>query len=126
MEVKAQLKHLRISPRKVRLVVNVVKSMPVLAAEDQLQFIRKGSAPMILKLLRSAIANAEHNFKLKKENLYIKTIFVNSGYTLKRWQPRAMGRATPLMKKSSHVTLVLAEKKIKKAATKKETVINKK
>jgi len=111
MEVKAQLKHLRISPRKVRLVINVVKSMPVVEAEEQLQFINKASAPMILKLLRSAIANAVHNFKFKKEDLYIKTAYVNEGYTLKRWQPRAMGRATPLKKKSSHVTMVLAAKK---------------
>lgn len=111
MEVKAQLKHLRISPRKVRLVVNVIKSMPVIVAEEQLQFVKKAAAPMILKLLRSAVANAAHNFKLKKENLYIKAIFVNEGYTLKRWQPRAMGRATPLKKKSSHVTMVLADKK---------------
>jgi large subunit ribosomal protein L22 len=111
MEAKAQLRHLRVSPRKVRLVANVIKSLPVIEAEEQLQFVRKASAPMVLKLLRSAIANAVHNLKIKKEHLYVKAIFVDEGYTLKRWQPRAQGRATPIKKKSSHVTIVLAEKK---------------
>ncbi|MFH1536531.1 MAG: 50S ribosomal protein L22 [Patescibacteria group bacterium] len=118
MEVTAKLKRLQISPRKVRLVADLVRGLDVVKAENILEFTNKGSAPAILKLLRSAIANGTNNKDLTKENLYIKTIFVDEGFTLKRWKPRAMGRATPIRKRSSQITIILDERK--KTAEKKE------
>lgn len=107
MQVKAQLKYLKIAPRKVRLVANLVKGLSVDEAENQLKFLAKRSAGQILKLLKSAVANAAHNFNLDKNNLYIKKIAVDGGPMSKRWLPRAMGRATPIQKKTSHITLIL-------------------
>lgn len=123
METRATLRYFRTAPRKVRLVANVIRGMDAEQAEHELQHMTKGSAPAILKLLRSAIANAENNNKLKKDNLYIKTIFVDEGPTLKRWQPRAYGRAGILRKRSSHLTIILEERDPttpKKAADKKK------
>lgn len=108
-EVKAQLKFLRMSPRKIRLVLNLIKGMKVAEAEGQLNFLRKKAAQSVLKLLKQAVANAENNFKLKKENLYIKKAVANEAPTLKRFKPRAMGRATPIRKRGTHLILVLAE-----------------
>src|SRR3990167_718596 len=96
MEVRAQLNQLRISPRKVRLVANLIRNLSVTAAETQLQHLPKRSSLPLLKLLRSAVANAEHNHKQDKATLFIKSIQVDEGVTLKRWQPKAMGRATPI------------------------------
>jgi large subunit ribosomal protein L22 len=109
MEVKAKIKFIRMSPTKIRLVANLIKKLPVAKALDQLQFINKAAARPVAKLINSAIANAEHNFELVKDNLFIKEITVNQGPTLKRWQPKAHGRATPLRKRTSHVNLVLGE-----------------
>lgn len=122
MEAKAKLNRLKISPRKIRLAVDVVRGMDVEKAIDQLMFLNKGAASPLVKLLNSAVANAENDLKLKKDNLYIKKIFVDEGFTLHRWKPRAMGRATPIKKKSSQVTVILDEKvpsKGKPAAAKK-------
>ncbi len=110
MDVNAKLRFLRISPTKVRLVVNAVRGLDIEVAEQQLQFMNKRSAEPILKLLKSAIANAENNFKLKKDNLFIKKITVDDGPILKRWRPRAYGRAGEIRKRSSHIHLVLGEK----------------
>ncbi len=104
------------SPRKVRLVVDAVRGLPVGAAETRLQFLPKLAAEPVLKLLRSAIANAEHNFHLKKEDLVIKTLVVDQGPTIKRSRPRAFGRAAPIRKRTSHITLVLADEKPATAA----------
>ena len=120
MEVKAKINGLRIAPRKVRLVCDIIRGQDAEEAQSQLQFISKKSAWPILKLLNSALANAENNFKLKKENLYIKVIFVDEGQKLKRWRPRAFGRAAPILKRSSHITLILEEKKPSKVKAKKE------
>lgn len=109
MEVKAQLNNLRISPKKVRLVIGLIRNLKVLEAQHQLQFLNKKSAEYILKLLNSAVANAEHNFNLKKDNLYIKEIRTDEGQKIKRWRPRAFGRAAPILKRSSLVSLILAE-----------------
>jgi len=109
MEIKASLNNLRISSRKVRLITNLVKGMQVTQARAQLAFLIKKPAPLILKLLNSAAANAKHNFDLKEDNLYIKSILVEGGPSLKRWLPRAMGRATPILKRTCSVKLVLAE-----------------
>jgi len=110
MEVKAQLNNYRRSPRKVRLVAKLLKGVDVQEAENQLRFTVKGSAPDIEKLLRSALANAENNFGLEKDNLFIKEIKVNEGAKLKRWLPRAYGRASLILKRTSHIELILAEK----------------
>lgn len=109
-KVTAKLNYLHIAPRKVRLVVNALKGLSTNEAEAQLLFRPKRSSQVILKLLRSAIANAKNNHKMKQENLFIESIQVNQGPTLKRSLPRAMGRATPLHKKMSHIILTLGEK----------------
>jgi large subunit ribosomal protein L22 len=111
MEVKAQAKYVRMSPRKIRLVADLIRSLEVEKAEFQLSFMTKAAAEPVLKLLKSAVANALHDFKLKKENLYVKEIRADAGPTLKRWQPRAFGRATPIRKRSAHIAVVLGEKK---------------
>lgn len=104
---KAQLKSLRVGPRKVRLLVDLIRGMQVDDALAQLQFSKKSAALPLKKLLDSAIANAQVQ-NLKREGLVVETAFVDEGKTLKRWMPRAMGRATPIRKRSSHITLVLA------------------
>ncbi len=114
---KAKLNHLRLAPRKVRLVTNLISGMEVAKAELQLRFLNKRAARSVLKLLQSASANAKSNYGLEKQDLVIKQIFVNQGPTLKRWMPRAMGRATPIMKRTSHIELGLEAKpgvKVKK------------
>jgi len=109
MEIKASLNNLRISPRKVRSVTNLIKGMRVPDAKSQLAFLVKKPAPIILKLLNSAANNAKQPFDLKEENLYIKQILVEAGPSLKRWLPRAMGRATPILKRTSAIKLILEE-----------------
>ncbi|TRZ77788.1 50S ribosomal protein L22 [bacterium] len=109
MEVRAQLKSLRISPRKVRLVANVVRGTSIQDARRNLDILVKRSSVPMLKLLNSAVANAKNNFKIVESNLYISEIFVDEGATFKRWMPRAMGRATEILKRTSHITIVLGE-----------------
>lgn len=109
MEIKAKLKNLRISPRKIRLVVDVIRGMEVSVALSQLKFINKKAVKPLEKLIKSGVANAEHNYELDKDNLYIKEIRVDEGATLHRWMPRAYGRATPIRKRASHILLTLAE-----------------
>ena len=109
MEVTAKLRYLRIAPRKVRLVADLVRGKSVEEATHILNFTRKRATKPILKLLNSAVANASHNFQLKKENLYISKILVNEGPKLKRWRPRARGVTYEIQKKTSHITLVLTE-----------------
>ncbi len=108
MDVHASLRFLRMSPRKVRLVINAVRGLPAVEADTRLQFMQKGAARPVLKLLRSAMANAEHNFQLHAETLVIKTITADGGPTTKRSRPRAMGRSAPIRKRSTHIHLVLA------------------
>ncbi len=107
--MKVKLNRLRIAPQKVRLVADAIRGKSATEAKIQLGVIEKRSAEPMLKLLNSAIANAQHNLGLSPDNLYISEIFVGEGMTLKRWLPRAHGRATPLLKRTSHVTLTLAE-----------------
>jgi len=121
MQVSAQLNNLRKSPRKVRLVANILKGIPVKKAQEQLKFLIKGSVPGFEKLLKSAVANAENNFGLDKDNLFIKDVIVNESKKLKRWLPRAHGRASLLLKRTSDIKIVLEElvegkgrKKVKK------------
>lgn len=110
MEVKAKLNNLRRSPRKIRLVAEMLRGLDAKEAENQLKFLVKGSAPDFGKLLKSAIANAENNFGLDKDNLFVKDIIVNEGTKLKRWLPRAYGRASLILKRASNIEMVLAEK----------------
>lgn len=97
------------SPTKIRLAANLIKKLPVGRALDQLKFSGKRAARPVMKLIESAMANAEHNFELAKENLFVKKITVHQGPTLKRWMPRAHGRAAPIRKQLSHINLVLDE-----------------
>jgi len=107
---KAKLSHLRMSPRKVRLVVDLVRGKSVESALAQLTFSPKMAARPVKKLIESASANAINNFKMDESSLYIAEIAVNEGSTIKRWRPRAHGRAAPIRKRTSHVTVVLAER----------------
>lgn len=111
------------SPRKVRLVVNAVRGLPVRAAETRLNFLPKLAAQPVLKLLRSAMANAEHNFHLDKETLFIKTITADGGPTLSRSRPRAFGRAAPIRKRTTHINLVLSDEKIGKKGSKSKKAV---
>ena len=117
-ESRASARFLKISPKKVRLVINEIRSLKVEEALDKLKLINKRAVPLIAKLLNSAIANAEHNFKLKKEDLYIKQIVANQGPTLHRWKPAAFGRATPIRKRTTHLEVVLGVKQEKPLSTK--------
>ncbi len=125
MEVKAKLRHYHLAPRKVRLVLNVIRGLNVEPALRQLQFLNKKSSPAIIKLLNSAIANGVNNFSLDKDNLFVKTAFADQGPAIKRWRPRAHGRAAQIKKLTSHITLVLDERipsqKPKKKLDKKST-----
>jgi large subunit ribosomal protein L22 len=108
-EVKTQLKYLRTSARKVRSVADLIRGRSVKLAREELKFAARGPARPLEKLLKSAEANAKHNFGLDPENLKIKEIRVDEGPTLERNMPRAFGRATPIHKRTSHITLVLEE-----------------
>jgi len=111
MEVKASAKKIRLSPRKVRLVINLVRGAKVNNALEQLMFVNKGPKETVVKLIKSAVANAVNTYDLSEDNLFIKEIRVDEGVTLKRWMPRARGRATPVRKRTSHIMLVLGELK---------------
>lgn len=110
MEVRAVSKYLRISPRKARLVADLIRSKNVGEALTILKFTPKKGARYISKTLRSAVANAENTNAMDMDNLYVKAIYVNEGPRLKRWRPRAMGRATQILKRTSHITVVLGER----------------
>lgn len=110
MPVQAHLKQLRVSPRKVRLVIDVIRGMEADRALEQLEYIPKRASGHVSKLLKSAIASAEHDFKLNRKDLYISKIIVEEGPMLKRGMPRAMGRSFPILKRTSHITLILDKK----------------
>ncbi|MBI4437872.1 50S ribosomal protein L22 [Candidatus Uhrbacteria bacterium] len=111
MEVQAKARYLRMSPTKVRLVIDIVRGMKVREAQAQLAFMKKAAAEPVLKLLNSAIANATHNFQMDKDGLYIKSIVADGGPMLGRFRARAMGRAAPIRKRSTHISIVLDEVK---------------
>lgn len=110
MQYKFYLNNLRMAPRKVRLIADLIKRKPALEAEAQLKFQNKRAARPILKLLKSGIASAINNFSLSADNLYVLNIFVDEGQKLKRFRPRAFGRAGAIHKKTSHITLILEER----------------
>ena len=111
MEVQASARYIRMSPTKVRLVIDVVRGMKVREAQAQLAFMKKAAAEPVLKLLNSAMANATHNFQMLQEDLYIKSIVADGGPTLSRFRPRAFGRAAPIRKRSSHISIILDDVK---------------
>lgn len=110
MEAKAYLKYARISPRKVQIVLDLIRGKNAGMAMAILKNTPKSASEYLIKLLKSAIANAENNFGMDKEKLYVSECFVCPGPTLKRLLPRAKGSADRLLKRSSHVTIVLKEK----------------
>jgi len=110
MRVSAKLKNLRIAPRKVRLVSNLIKGLDVAPALNQLDIHVKRSNPYFEKLLLSAVSNGENNFGLDKNNLYIFDIIVDAGPTLKRWMPKAYGRAGQILKRTSKIEIILEER----------------
>ena len=105
IKVKAQAKWLRIGPRKFDRVVKIVRGKPALEALVLLKFMPQKGARMLEKVIKSAVANAKNNYKLKEEQLIIIETFVNKAVTMKRIQPRARGRAFPILKRNSHVTV---------------------
>ena len=109
MEIKVELNNLRTAPRKVRMVVDMVRGKKAAQAQTILSFTINKSAANVLKLLNSAIASATHDYKLDESNLFVSRIFVDEGPKLKRWHPMSRGRAFPIQKKTSHITLVLGE-----------------
>jgi large subunit ribosomal protein L22 len=110
--VSAKLSALRVAPRKVRLVTDMIKGMEVHQAENQLRFTTKRSALPVLKLVRSALANAKNNAEVSEDEvLYVKDIRVDEGPVFKRSMPRARGRATMIRKKTSHISLILETKR---------------
>ena len=110
MVAKASLKGLRVAPRKVRLVADLLRGKQVEEALNILLFTEKRSAKPLEKLLRSAVANADQNGDVDVDSLYVGLIHVDSGPTLKRFRPRAMGRAAPILKRTSHVTIGLEQR----------------
>ncbi|ABQ25278.1 50S ribosomal protein L22 [Geotalea uraniireducens] len=111
MESSAKLSFARLSPRKTRLVVDMVRGKGIQNALNTLRFSPQPSAKLVSKLLSSAVANAEQKGVADVDRLYVKTIYVNGGTVLKRFVPRAMGRASKIRKPTSHICVVLAEKK---------------
>lgn len=109
IEAKAIARYIRMSPRKVRLLADLIRGKTVVDAEVQLQMALKTSKGPLLKLLQSALANAKGK-KMEEAKLYVKSITVDGGPTLKRFRARAFGRAAPIRKRTSHITLVLGEK----------------
>jgi len=111
VEVFAHAKNVRISPRKVRLVVEIIRGMPVDRALRQLEVMPQKAAKDVYKCVRSAIANAENNYGLDPADLYVARIWADEAPTLKRWRPRAHGRVSPQLSRSSHVTVVVDERR---------------
>ena len=110
MEAKANLKYLRISPRKVKIVLDLIRGKDVATATAILLNTPKAASEPLMKLLKSACANAENNFSMDPEKLVITQVFATPGPILKRMMPRAQGRAYRINKKTSHVTLAVTEK----------------
>ena len=130
MEVTAKLRYLRIAPRKVREVTDLIRGKKVDEAQTLLEFLVRKPAKPVLKLLKGVTASARHDFQLDQSNLYVSKILVDEGPKLKRWRPVSRGRTAPIMKRTSHITIVLApigkeKRKIKKTGTGKKTLEDK-
>ncbi len=110
MDIMAKGKFLRISPQKVRLIADVVKGKPVEIGLNTLKFMPNKAAGLVEKILKSAVANADQNAKLNVDSLFIKNIIVDGGPTMKRFGARARGRGTRILKRSSHITVIVAQR----------------
>lgn len=110
MEAKAIAKTVRIAPRKARLVADLIRGKSVVDAVVTLAHTNKAASPIIDKVVKSAVANAVNNHSMNEETLYVKEIMINEGPTLKRFRPRAKGSASPILKRTSHISVVIAEK----------------
>ena len=110
MEAKAVAKYVRIAPRKVRVVMDLIRGKDVADAFAILKFTPKVGAEVIEKVLKSAVANAENNFDMNVDKLYVSSAFVDQGPTLKRIHPRSRGQAFKILKRTSHVTVVVEER----------------
>jgi large subunit ribosomal protein L22 len=108
--MKAHAKTIRITPRKARLVIDLIRGKNVKEAQAILMFTPRAASPIILKVLNSAVANAAHNDKVNTENLFVKEAYVNEGVRLKRLLPRAKGQGDIIQKRTSHITVVVAER----------------
>ena len=113
MEVKATARYIRMSPRKVRLVIDVIRGMGISQARSQLAVMKKAAAEPVSKLLESAVANATHNFNLDASQMYVKSIMADGGPVLGRWRARAFGRAAPIRKRTTHISITLDAKEKK-------------
>jgi len=109
METRAVARFVRISPQKVRLVVDLIRGKKVDEADHVLAFTRKRAAGMVRKVLKSALANATNNPNIDEKILYVKDVYVDQGSSWRRWRARAMGRAAQIKKRTSHITVVLSE-----------------
>lgn len=110
IESRAHVRHVRIAPRKIRVVVDLVRGKNLRDAEAILRHTPKRAAPVVAKLLKSAAANAEHNFDMDARDLYVHAIWVDGGPTLKRIHPRSRGQAFSILKRTSHISVVLRER----------------
>jgi len=110
MEVQAKLKFARISPQKCRLVADQIRGLPVERAINLLTFSNKKAAVLIKEVLNSAVANAEHNDGMDVDTLLVSTVFIDEGPTMKRFEARAKGRGNRILKRTSHITVKVAEK----------------
>ncbi|HUU80129.1 MAG TPA: 50S ribosomal protein L22 [Acidobacteriota bacterium] len=110
METRAVARFVRISPRKVRLVMDQVRGKKVEEALNMLSFAPQRGASVLKKLINSAVANAGQNSNTDVDSLYLKRLYADQGPALKRWRPRALGRATRILKKTSHLTVILDER----------------
>jgi large subunit ribosomal protein L22 len=110
MKVKAQARFVRQSPYKVRRVLDLVRGLPVEEAQHVLRLTQRGATEPVAKVLRSAVANAEHNHALDAEELVVAEAFADEGPTLKRYRPRARGRATQIRKRTSHITIIVSDR----------------
>ena len=110
-QAKAIARTVRIAPRKVRLVVDLIRGKQIGEAVAILRHTPKAASPVVEKVLKSAVANAEHNYELDVNKLVVSEVFVDEGPTLKRFRPRAQGRASAINKRTSHITIVVSEKK---------------
>ena len=110
MEAKAIANTVRITPRKARLVLDLIRGKDIKEAQAILMFTPRAASPIILKVLNSAVANATHNLNLDAANLYVKEIYANEGVVMKRMMPRAKGSGDIIKKRTSHITVVVAER----------------
>lgn len=108
---KAHARYVRISPRKVQVVLDLIRGKSVAEASAILQFTPRSAAPIVAKVLDSAVANAENNLEIPRDSLYVAECFVGQGPTIKRFQPVSHGRAHSILKRSSHITVVLDQTK---------------